>query len=52
MAALDPKASLFQVWVAACHDWRPTDWNETPPAAQALEPVVDRFLTWDEACPC
>ena len=30
---------LFRLWIATYENWRPSRWNESPPAAVALEPV-------------
>jgi hypothetical protein len=42
--------TLYRVWAIRYCDWRPTHWDETPPAGQAVGPVVDACLNWEEAC--
>ena len=40
---------LFRVWIATYENWRPSRWNESPPAAVALEPVEEGLYSAAEA---
>ena len=44
-----PGGQLFRLWIATYGDWRPRQWNDTPPAAEALEPVDAAAYSAEEA---
>lgn len=39
----------FRLWIATYENWRPSRWNESPPAAVALEAVEDGLYSEAEA---
>jgi hypothetical protein len=40
---------MYRLWIATYSDWRPSEWNQVPPRATALEPVDDGLVSADEA---
>jgi hypothetical protein len=40
---------MFRLWIATYVDWRPSQWNQSPPRATALEPVDESLYGAREA---
>ncbi len=40
---------LFRLWIASYDNWRPARWNDTPPAATAVELIEDSNFSEGEA---
>lgn len=40
---------MFRLWIATYVDWRPMQWNQTPPRATAMELVEDTLFSADKA---
>ncbi len=39
----------YRLWLVSYVDWQPTNWNEAPPRAMALEPVAEAVYSAEEA---